>query len=139
MPITVEWDNAEQIAIRTTTSGVYTWNEYREVMDEVFAMVEANPQVEAVISVRGDDAQIPAGNPLPHFEATIRRFRLYPDVVIINVNVLSASQLMVNVFGRIYEGFEGRVFAANTLQEARGILNTLRMGKRAQDMHDTSP
>jgi hypothetical protein len=123
MPVQVVWDDAQQTIIRTEVKGIWTWEEYHEGTQQVFAMMaEVDHDVVGIINTRDPKSSLPKGNPIPHFNSTARRFADYPDLLIINVNPNGFMRAISGLFMRLQPSMSDQYRQTTSLDDARALL-----------------
>lgn len=121
MPITVEWDDAEETILRADTSGKWTWEEYHIHLDETFKLIRSLDYTVHLINVRHADSIQPKGSAIPHIT---RAFRSMPDNhgITVNVGMNTLGNTMFKLFRTLFPKVQPRFFMAQTLEEARQMI-----------------
>lgn len=131
MPMRVVWDQDDKTILRVEIEGTYTWDEYHEVLDEMFALADAHPSVYGVIAVRSADAKVPP-NAISHFTRTTKRFKQRPHLTVVNVKHDPFMSMMTQMFAKNYDVTQ-QVHQAQTIEEAREILRRVHEDRQNRD------
>jgi len=123
MPMTVNWDDAEQTIIMATISDPMTWDAFNDGVDEVIRLAESVPHRVDVISNAGA-TPMPPGSPLPHLR---RAFQSLPRNVGLAVSVITNvfARIMSLVVGQTY--FGSRFKVVESLEAARETIERARV------------
>ena len=124
MGVIVQWDNDDKTVIRYDFTGYWDWAEFREQAQTAFAMTRTvGHQVDTI-------SNFLPGTHIPK-DAFIHFRRVMMDAPSnrgVNV-IVGASQFiraLVTVFSRIYTQLGKRLILADSLEDARHILNKQR-------------
>ena len=124
MTITVQWDNDDKTVIRYDFTGYWNWAEFREKAQLAFVMTRSVAHQVDTISNFLPDTHIPK-DAFIHFRRVMMDA---PPNRGVNV-IVGASQfihVLVTIFSRIYTQLGKRLLLANSLEDARHILDKQR-------------
>jgi hypothetical protein len=128
MSVTVQWDNDQKTIIRYDFVGYWDWADFREKAQEAFSMTRSVEHQVDTISNFLPTTHIPK-------DAFIHFRRVMTDAPKnrgVNV-IVGASQFiraLVTIFSRIYQQLGNRLVLADSLEQARNLLQS-RRGRQA--------
>jgi hypothetical protein len=126
MPTKIEWDNDAKTIIRLEFSGSFTWKEYDEAVDQVYALIKAAPHHVDIISFMQPTVRIPKGDAIIHIKrAFTTRPKNMRKGMLIGSDLFGATlvQALVKVKG-IFDVF----IAVESVDAARAFLTKLDQG-----------
>lgn len=133
MPITVQWDDAEETIIRYDILGQWSWNEYYPVMQNGTAMINAKAyRVDAIA-----DFSRSIGLPGGAMTKTREALNNVPDHCA--YTVFAGGNMIINTvtrtFTRIYPREGARILIASDLDDARHLIARYRQAGRLPALH----
>jgi hypothetical protein len=122
MPMTVNWDNAEQTTLRIDTHGQSTWEEHFNVQDQMREMLKSVQHPVDMIVVLHPGAEPPSGNLLSHISRAAQKA---PRNLRFTVNV-GMSPFMKAITQVATKVLQMKTHYTTTLEEARAIIKVER-------------
>jgi hypothetical protein len=101
MPVHIIWEDDAKTIARCTGEGQWTWDEYHNALSQIVEDFKLADQRVDLIIHRVQNASMPPGSPMPHFQ---RAMRIMPRnvglVLLINTNTFARA--LVSMFSRIF-------------------------------------
>jgi hypothetical protein len=119
MPIITQWDNDEKTIVRHDFQGRWTWEEFFEAerrANELVATV--THRVDIISNMR--EGAMPHQGALANARSVIHRLKANLGVIVVVVNPLLAAT--TKVFKKVDKDFDRVVRAANSVQDARQVI-----------------
>ncbi len=124
MPITVDWDDAEQTIIRYTFQSPWTWDEYQAAIDRAWELARSVDHPTDTITDMSHSRLMP-DNLFRNIKQSVVEI---PDstrtVVLIGGGMFVSIAL--GVLRRVYRSNMEKFFIAGTLDEARALIRQRR-------------
>ena len=118
MPMTVEWDDAEQTIILITITPPITWEMFDEGVDRAMDMARSVPHRVDIISNPGA-TQMPPGSAMPHLQRAFGNFP--PNLILLVARITNFfARNMSSIVGHVYLGPCFKV--ADSVEAAREII-----------------
>ena len=118
MPMTVNWDDAEQTLIMATISDPMTWDAFNAGVDEMIRLAESVPHRVDIISNAGA-TPMPPGSPMPHLRRAFQRLPRNVGLVVGTITNVFARTMSL-IVGQTY--FGSRFKVVESLESARDAI-----------------
>lgn len=122
MPVTFEWDNAEQTVMRYDLDATWTWEEARLAMSESWVLIaERGVIVDSVAT--SQSVHLPP-QAMPHMKALTQNRPANAGVMVL-VGPSTFIKTMFGIFNTVYSNMlqrDSQVVFAESLDEAREII-----------------
>jgi hypothetical protein len=124
MTVDMAWDDASETIMLCNSQGNWTWEEYHETLSEIVNLFkQVNHRVDLII-MRGEQATMPSGSPMPHFQ---RALRIMPSnvglVVLVNTNANGFARALVSMFSKLFvTKNHATLFIVSSPEEARAKI-----------------
>ena len=119
MPIITDWDDIEKTIVRHDFQGKWTWEEFFTAERRANELaVTVTHRVDVISNMR--EGTMPREGALANARSVIHRLKSNLGVIVVVVNPLLA--VTTNVFKKVDKDFDRIVRAANSVQEARQVI-----------------
>ncbi len=126
MSITVQWDNDEKTVIRYDVSDNWTWDEFRQAVEQIHAMIDTvSHTVDAIANLENGNF-LPSGSLWQARNVASRSHPRAGMTVIVKGSYMMQSLygLFRSLYGKM--GFYVNIHFAPTLEAARALLEAER-------------
>ncbi|MBN2472282.1 MAG: hypothetical protein JXN59_16275 [Anaerolineae bacterium] len=120
MPITISWDTEEKKAIRYDFVGEWTWPEFREAVQQTFALMDTVPHTVASIGNFTESGSLPSGA-IFELKQVLSNTPPNSGVVVITRGSMFVNTI-IQVFTKAYKDLGKKIAVTDTLEEAREIV-----------------
>ncbi len=122
MPVTYEWDNAEQTVMRYDLDATWTWEEARQAMSESWVLI-AQRGVTVDSLATSQSVHLPP-QAMPHLKALTQNRPANAGMMVL-VGPSTFIKTMFGIFTTVYSNMlqrDAQVVFADSLDEARDII-----------------
>ncbi|MBA3871826.1 MAG: hypothetical protein H0X30_21985 [Anaerolineae bacterium] len=103
MTVDMAWSDASATIMLCNSQGSWTWEEYHATLSEIVKVFNQVDHRVDLIIMRGEQATMPTGSPMPHFQ---RALRIMPSnvglVVLVNTNANGFARALVSMFSKLF-------------------------------------
>ena len=124
MPIDVTWDDDAQTVIRYAFRSPWTWDEYRQAIEEAWALAASVPHATDTITDMSASRLLPDGLFRNVKQSVVEIPESTQTVVLVGGGLF--VETMLNVMKRIYRNAASKFFVVETVQEARVLIQQRR-------------
>lgn len=120
MPISVEWENADQTILRWTLSGAWTWDEYRQAQAVSHSLMRSVSHKVDIVADMRDAPTLPrdAFNSFRRYEVDLPPNR--DRIVLVTNSVFVRS--MAAAFNQVFRSQHVKFDLADSIEEAHILL-----------------
>jgi hypothetical protein len=132
MTVHMTWDDSSKTIMLCNSQGKWTWEEYHETLTQIVQVFKETDHRVDLIITREQQATMPSGSPMPHFQ---RAMRIMPPNVglVALVNTNGFARALVSMFSKLIPGQNSAtLIIVGSQEEARAKIAQHR-GERTFD------
>ena len=122
MAVDMTWDDPAKTIMICNSEGKWTWEEYHKTLTDIVELFkQTNHRVDLII-MRGEQATMPSGSPMPHFQ---RALRIMPPNVglVVLVNTNGFARALVSMFSKLITNKDhAKLLIIGSAEEARAKI-----------------